>query len=234
MSEQRHVRNNVKEAVFTIFLGFLVLIVPAIAYGISAPSQLPGSDSLVIYSQNNEEMITVEKYGEILQEKGYLRHKSFSLTIVDDKDDNELRLIEGKVGEEQIQGKISRREYSMELTVAQTGKNVNKITTATSELRGERLEIDCLIEKSGAGASRLDCSLYAFNTPNKIRVFSEEDNDKTAFYILFSLPKMKIFGSNRGAAVDYIISIKEERTWLSSCDLIIGSINLVLTGYFIL
>lgn len=234
MPEKQRVRKRSREAVLTVFLGFLIFIIPAVVHGTPPPSRLPGSDSLVIYSRNNEEMITVEKYGEILQEKGYLRHKSFSLTIVDDKDDNELRLIEGTVGEEQIQGKISRRDYSMELKVEQTGRDFSKIVTATSELRGERLEIDYIIEKTGTGASRLDHSLYAFNTPNKIRVFSEEDNDRTAFYILFSLPEMKIFGSNRGAAVDYIISIKEERTWLSSCDLIIGSINLVLTGYFIL
>ncbi len=223
-----------KVAVFSIFLGFVLCAIAFRSREVQTSPQLPGSDALVIYSQNNGELITVEKYGEILQEKGYLRHKRFDLTIVDDRDDSELRLIEGRVGDEQIQGKISRREYSMELTVLQTGKSTKKLITTTSDLRGERLEIDYTIEKSDAGASRLDCSLLAFNTPNKIRVCSEDRNDNTAFYILFSLPEMKIFGNNRGAPVEYKISIREERKWLSSCDLIIGSINLVLTGYFIL
>ena len=232
MPDKRQACRIAAVSILPLIIGLLFCSVTAFAQGL--PAQSPGSDALVIYSQNSGETITVEKYGEILQEKGYQRNRSFDLTIVDDRDDSEIRLIEGRVGDEIIQGKIMRKDYSMELSVQSTGKKTKKLVTASTELRGERLEIDYSTEKSDGGASKQSASLVAYNTPNKVKIISEEDSDKTAFYLLFSLPKIKIFGNNRGAPVEYIISIKEERTWLTTCDLIIGSINLVLTGYFIL
>jgi hypothetical protein len=190
-------------------------------------------ESLIIYSRKDGKMITVEKYEETVLERGYFRNSQYDITIMNDREDNEIKHIKGRESARMLEGRMTRKNYETELSLRDSADKEKIVMASATELRGERLDVEFSLEKGNSPAGAFRQSLIAVNTPNKVKVYSEDERDRTTFYILFNPKELRIYGTNRGLAVDYQIALADDNQWITVQDLIIGSINLVLTGHFI-
>jgi hypothetical protein len=188
-------------------------------------------DLISIYSKRTGDFIKVEKMEETVMEQGCLTSRQYELTIVPSREDNELKQIQGTLNGKPIEGSLQGRGLDLELQmdIAERSRTVH--IKNIIEHRGERLDIE--FNRTGDGHDVRE-QLIAINKPNKIQVYSEDDSGKTSFYILFKKSEIIIFGYLKGTPVDYTITLPANRKWITGEELIIGSLHLALTGYFII
>jgi hypothetical protein len=187
-------------------------------------------DALSIYSRRTGDFITVEKMEETVIEQGTNAFRRFELSIVTSRDDNEMRQIQGSFNGQSIEGTLQGKGFDLELQLRTVQNNRIMNIKNVMEKRGDRLDID--FDLSGGGRD-LKQSLVAVNKPNKIQVYSEDESEKTSFYILFKQSEITIFGNLKGSPIEYTISLPAQRKWFTTEELITGAIHLALTGYFI-
>ena len=220
----------------SLFVLFFILITAACAV-LSVPGSDPDTESFFIYSRRDGATITVEKFEDTIVERGVAGKGMFELSITHDRDDPELRRIQGSAYNRIIEGSITRNEYEMELRL-ETGDTTKKtLFTNCTELRGEQLEIECTIEKSTLVDDPVSSSvrsLLAVNELNRLKVFSEDEDERTCFHILFGSDAVKIIGTLGNSTLDYVITPGSIAKRMAITEVILGFLNLALTGYFLI
>jgi len=210
---------------------FLMLLSAMLLPAYSEESNEEAPDILSIYSKRTGDFVKVEKMEETVMVQGFLTSRQLDLTIIPSREDNEVKQIQGTLNGQPIDGSLQGRGLDLELQMRLVQNNKTISIKTVLERRGDRLDIEC--SRTGDGRETKE-SMIAINKPNKIQVYSEDDSGRTSFFILFKKTEILIFGHQRGAPVDYTISLPANRRWITGEELIIGSLHLALTGYFII
>lgn len=210
---------------------FLFLFLTAVFFPVSIRSEDITPDTITIYSKRTGEFSKVEKMGETLLMQGVCSSWQYDLTIVGSREDRELKQIQGILGGQPINGSLSQRGFDLklQLNMNQNGRFIS--IKNVMEQRGERLDIE--FNRTSGGYDMKEV-LTAINNPNEIHVLSEDESGKTSFHIIIKKSEITLFGNLRGKPVDYTVTLPAKRKWITNEDLVIGSIHLALTGYFIM